>query len=177
MPDYDFNAPGPAFVRFTNAKNQYDEDAFLRSLARAEVASRDSPNASMVVSGAFAALPAELINAICLELLIGWSWFPGWTRTTRHYASFVTACKWVRASVSRRVALEANCIYLYQKGHALPVLPLELSYVDYAKMAIRSRFEVDMLCRYFKKVSFCCASPTAECCRCLLYTSPSPRDS
>ncbi len=165
MPGYDFNASGPAFVRFTNAKNRYDEDAFLRSLARAKVASRDSPNASMVVSGAFAALPGELIDAICLELLISWSRFQGRIRTAQYYASLVIACRWVRASVGRRVALEAKCIYLYQKGHALPVLPLELSYVDYAKMAIRSRFEVDMLCRYFKKVSFCCAAPTAECCR------------
>tara|TARA_B100000459_G_C8594553_1_gene209209 strand:+ start:282 stop:2036 length:1755 start_codon:yes stop_codon:yes gene_type:complete len=165
MPGYDFNAPGPAFVRFTNAVDWYDEDAFLRSLARANVAPREPPNASMVVSGAFAALPAELIDAICVELLIGWSWFPGRIRTAQYYASLVIACRWVRASVSRRVMLEAKCINLNQMGHALPVLPLELSYVDYAKMAIRSRFEVDMLYRYFKKVSFHCADPTAECCR------------
>lgn len=165
MPGYDFNAPGPAFVRFTNAENRYDEHAFLRSLARAEVASRGCPTASVVASGAFAALPAELIDAICVELLIGWSRSRGRTRTTRYYASFVSACRWVRASVSRRVTLEAKCIHLMQNGHALPVLPLELSYVDYAKIAIRSRLEVDMLYRYFKKVSFHCADPTAECCR------------
>lgn len=160
----DFNAPGPAFVRLTNA-TEYDEDVFLRSLARADVASRGPPDASLVVSGAFAALPAELIDAICVELLIGRSRHQGRTRTTRHYASLVTACRWVRASVSRRVTLEAKCIHLSQMGHALPVLPLGVSYVDYAKMAIRSRLEAEMLCRYFKKVSFHCADPTAECCR------------
>ena len=165
MPGYDFNAPGPAFVRFTNAAHQYDEDAFLRSLARANVAPRAPPDASMVVTGAFAALPAELIDAICVELLVGLPKFQGRARTAQYYANLVVACRWVRASVSRRVMLEAKCIYLWEKGHALPVLPLNVSYLDYAKTAIRGRLEAEMLRRYFKKVSFCCADPTAECCR------------
>ena len=165
MAGYDFNAPGPAFVSFSNSAHRHDEDKFLRSLARADAASRGSPNVSVVASGAFAALPTELIDAICVELLIGWSRNRGQPRTTRHYASLVVACRWVRALVSRRVALEAKCIHLVQKCHSLPVLPPEASYVDYAKVAIRSRVELDMLYRYAKRASFHCVDPTAECCR------------
>lgn len=188
MPGYDFNASGPAFVRFTNSAHWHDEDRFLRSLACAEATSRDPLDASAVASGAFAELPAELVDAICIELLKGSSENRGQPRTTRHYASFLLACRWVRASVSRRVALEAKCIHLVHKCHSLPALPVGASYVDYAKTAIRSRIELDMLYRYIKGVSFHCADPTAECCRGLraalnddwnqtLATAPFPIDS
>jgi len=162
MAGYDFNAPGPAFVSFSNSAHRDDENKFLISLVRADAASRGSPNVSVVASGAFVALPAELIDAICLELLIGWSRNHGQPRTTRHYASLVIACRWVRALVSRRVALEAKCIHLVQKCYSPPVLPPEAWYVDYAKVAIRSRIEQGMLYRCVKRASFHCVDPTAE---------------
>lgn len=165
MAGYDFNAPVRAFVTFRNRAHRHDEDKFMSSLVCVDAASRGLANVSVVASGAFAALPAELIDAICIELLIGWSRNQGQSRTTRHYASLVIACRWVRALVSRRVALEAKCIHLVQKCYSLPVLPPEASYVEYAKVAIRSRIEVGMLYRYVRRASFHCVDPTAECCR------------
>ena len=152
----------PVLVRAQERATDSINPKSLRKLAFIQVGGAPDAEEQERVSGAFLALPVELVDVICAMLLrIG----------LEHFFSFVCTCRAAHRAVSKRTAIEAKCMKLLFNRALLADRLARMDeaeqypFTELARTMIRSRIEQETLEKCISDASLHCASPTNECCR------------
>jgi hypothetical protein len=146
----------------THNPNNTNDTKRLRKLAYVRVGSAPDAEEQERVSGAFLALPVELVDMICAMLLrIGFA----------HFFSFVCTCRAAHRAVGKRTAIEVMCMKrLFTQTSLADQLgrmdeAAQYPFTELARAMIRSRIEQETLEKCISDASLHCAAPTSECCR------------